>query len=131
MPPFHPSEEGFESLVVDLTPRSLPKRVDGPVTAEEGRRVTELMGCVACHSQDGSTLGKIGPSWKGLFGRRRVFADGSEVVADEAYVRQSIREPSARVVKGFEKSDAGMPSYEGVITDGQIKAVVLYLKTLK
>jgi len=89
------------------------------------------MGCVACHSNDGTLLGKVGPTWKALFGNERVFADGSKTVANEAYVRESIREPAAKVVRGFEKSDTGMPSYEGVISDAQIEALILYIKTLK
>ncbi len=101
-----------------------------PVTVEEGRRTAELMGCVACHSTDGSTLGKVGPSWKGIFGSRRTFADRTTGIVDDDYLRQSIKEPTAKVVSGFDKSDTGMPSYEGVITDAQIEALVLYLKTL-
>jgi cytochrome c2 len=129
---FDPVTEGFAPLSVNLTPRgtaALTKAV--PQTAEEGKRIAELMGCVACHSTDGTTLGKVGPSWKGLFGSRRVFADGSRAVANETYLRESIREPTAKVVSGFDKSDTGMPSYEGVISDAQIEALVLYLKSLR
>ena len=89
------------------------------------------MGCVACHSVDGSTLGKVSPSWKGVFGSERRFADGTQDKADEAYFRESIREPALRVVAGFDKSDTGMPSYEGVINDSQIEALVLYIKSLQ
>jgi len=129
---FDPAAEGFEPLAVDLTPRKTQVvAASTPATAEEGKRVWELMGCVACHSTDGSTIGKVGPTWKGLFGRPRVFADGSKTIADEAYLRESIREPAAKVVSGFEKSDAGMPSYEGVLSDAQIEALVLYIKTLQ
>ena len=60
-----------------------------------------------------------------------VFSDGTKTVANEAYVRESIREPAAKVVRGFEKSDTGMPSYEGVLSDAQIEALILYIKTLK
>jgi hypothetical protein len=75
-------------------------------------------------------LGKVGPSWKGIYRRERIFADGSRTLANEEYLRESIKEPAARVVAGFDKSDAGMPSYEGVITDAQIEALLEYLKTL-
>jgi mono/diheme cytochrome c family protein len=102
-----------------------------PITVAEGQRISELMGCVACHSIDGSTLGKVGPTWKGLFGSLRKFSDGSSTLANEAYLHQSIREPALKVVSGFEKSDTGMPSYEGIISDAQIEALVLYIKSLK
>ena len=66
-----------------------------------------------------------------MFGSLVVFADGTRTVANEAYLRESIREPSLKVVKGFEKSDTGMPSYEGVINDAQIESLILYIKTLQ
>jgi cytochrome c2 len=131
--PFNPAGEGFEPLTVDLTPRAMAAVEATPVTVEEGARLSELMGCVACHSTDGSTLGKVGPTWKGIFGSQREIGgkNKGKVLADEAYLRESIKEPTAKFVKGFEKSDAGMPSYEGVISDAQIEALILYLKTLK
>ncbi len=129
---FDPAAEGFAVLPVDLTPRKAPSGITpSPATAEEGRRVSELMGCVACHSIDGSTLGRVGPTWKGLYGNPRVFVDRSTTLADEVYLRESIWEPSRRVVSGFEKSDTGMPSYEGVLSEGQIESLVLYIKSLR
>lgn len=129
---FDPQAEGFDPLKVDLTPRRAQAvAASAPVTAEEGQRVSELMGCVACHSLDGSTIGKVGPTWKGLFGSPRVFADGGTTVANETYLRESIRDPMLKVVSDFEKSDTGMPSYEGVISAAQIEALVLYIKTLR
>ena len=52
-------------------------------------------------------------------------------MANETYIQQSIREPAAKVVSGFDKSDTGMPSYEGVLTDAQIQALILYIKSLR
>ena len=49
------------------------------------KRVAELMGCVACHSTDGSMLGKVGPTWKGLFGSEVALA-GGHITEDEAEV---------------------------------------------
>ena len=129
--PFDSIAEGFAPLTVDLTPRSPTAITAIPQTAEEGKRTAELMGCVACHSADGSTLGKVGPTWKGLFGHEVLFTNGVKTIADEAYLRESIKEPTAKVVRGFDKSDAGMPSYEGVISDAQIEALILYIKSLQ
>ncbi|HSH93640.1 MAG TPA: DUF6797 domain-containing protein, partial [Roseimicrobium sp.] len=122
---FNPRVEGFDAITVDLKPRAMAAVDATPVTVEEGQRLAELMGCVACHSNDGSTLGKVGPSWKGIFGSQRLIANGPAVLGDEAYIRESIQEPTARIVKGFDKSDTGMPSYDGVITDAQIEALIL------
>jgi cytochrome c2 len=127
---FDPTKEGFDPLTVDLTPR-IDRLVPVPVTVQEGQRLAGLMGCTACHSVDGTTAGKVGPSWKGLFGAQREFKAGEPVVADEAYLHESILDPTAKVVQGFEKNDAGMPSYAGVLTEQQIQALILYIKTLK
>ncbi|HKX61656.1 MAG TPA: DUF6797 domain-containing protein, partial [Verrucomicrobiae bacterium] len=131
--PFKAEAEGFEPIQINLAVRreAPPKSTSGPPTEGEGRHVAELMGCVACHSDDGSTMGKVGPIWKGLFGSKRDIARVGKVTADEAYLRESIKEPTAKILKGFENGDVGMPSYEGVLTDSQIDALVLYLKTLK
>ena len=53
------------------------------------------------------------------------------VVADEAYLRQSIREPTAAVVAGFDRPGVGMPSFAGVLSDAQVESVILFLKSLK
>ena len=127
---FEPKKEGFKSLKVDLTPRP-GRKLSTPVTIEEGQRLARLMGCMACHSTDGTTAGRVGPTWKGLFGSQVEIKDGEPAIADEAYLRESMLEPNAKVVQGFDKSDAGMPSYAGVLTDAQIEALVLYIKTLK
>jgi cytochrome c551/c552 len=62
--------------------------------------LAESKGCTACHSLDGS-IG-IGPSWKGSYGSTRTFADGSMLQVDEAYLRESILQPGARVVAGYQ-----------------------------
>ena len=92
-----------------------------------------MFGCMACHSTDGSTVGKVGPSWKGLFGSERDIAKGikGRVKADAAYLKESILSPSARVVKGFEKFDTGMPIYAGILNESQIESLILYIQTLK
>ncbi len=51
--------------------------------------------------------------------------------ANEAYLKESIVNPSAQVVKGFEKFDAGMPIYAGILNDSQIESLILYIKSLK
>ncbi|UVE17872.1 c-type cytochrome [Pseudomonas sp. LS44] len=66
---------------------------------EKGRQLAETYGCRACHSQDGST--SLGPGWKGLYGRTEQLVDGSKVVVDEAYVKESILDPKAKMVQGY------------------------------
>lgn len=131
---FEPKKEGFgEDLQVDLTPRTAAAMTQVTASAEEGERVAQMFGCMACHSIDGTTVGKVGPSWKGLYHSDREIAKGMKgiVKADEAYLRESILAPSAKVVKGFEKFDTGMPIYAGILNDSQIESLILYIKTLK
>jgi cytochrome c2 len=127
---FDPAAEGFAPVTIDLTPR-ISARAATPVTIEEGQKLAGLMGCTACHSLDGITGAKVGPTWKGLFGSQREFKGGEPAVADEDYLRESMLEPTAKIVLGYEKNDTGMPSYAGVLTDDQIRALILFIKTLK
>lgn len=131
---FDAAKLGFEpGLKVDLTPRKSAVAAAVKPTVEEGERLYQMFGCMACHSTDGTLVGKVGPSWKGLFGTERDIAKGmkGKVKADEAYLRESILNPSAKVVKGFEKFDTGMPIYAGILNDSQIESLILYIKSLK
>jgi cytochrome c oxidase subunit 2 len=94
--------------------------------ARKGEKLAETLGCQACHSSDGSA--RVGPSFKGLYGRQVELADGGKVTADEAYIRESIARPKAKVVKGFSNV---MPDFEGKITEEDLSAIIVYIKTLK
>jgi cytochrome c551/c552 len=100
------------------------------ISAAEGQHCYQAMGCVACHSIDGVTVGRVGPTFLGLFGKECKFASGAPEVADEAYIRESILKPQAKIVDGYQKSEVLMPSYEGVLTDAQIQSIILYIKSL-
>jgi cytochrome c oxidase subunit 2 len=82
--------------------------------------------CIACHSLDGTP--RVGPSWLKLFGRKGELADGSTYVADENYIRESILNPAAKVVKGYPPQ--GMPSFQGQVSDDDITGVIEFIKTL-
>jgi mono/diheme cytochrome c family protein len=129
---FDAIKEGFGDIQINLTPRAASVVTLAKPTLEEGLRLYQMIGCMACHSTDGSTIGKVGPSWKGLFGTKRELGKGGKsALADEAYIRESITNPSAKVVKGFEKFDTGMPIYAGILNESQIESLVLYIKSLK
>jgi glucose/arabinose dehydrogenase/mono/diheme cytochrome c family protein len=129
---FDPRAEGFGDLTVDLAPRAVKTSASAPVSAAEGHRLYQLYGCMACHASEPASVQKLGPTFKGLFGSDRTFAGGVvRVTADEAYIRESILEPSAKIVSGYEKGEAGMPSYAGVLTDQQVESIVLFIKSLK
>ncbi|MDT8397446.1 MAG: c-type cytochrome [Pseudomonadales bacterium] len=68
--------------------------------ALHGREVATSQGCIACHTLDGSP--GIGPSWLGIYGRSETLVDGSQIVVDDAYFLESIIEPGAKLVKGYD-----------------------------
>lgn len=105
----------------------LQENEEGLTLVQKGQKYINDKGCVACHSVDGSI--KVGPSFKGAFGATHEFADGTKVVVDENYLRESILNPNARVVKGF---PAGvMPSFQGQLNEDQVNAIIEYIKELK
>ena len=73
--PFHPRAEGFGDLTVDLSPRPVAAEGATTVSAAEGRRIYQLYGCMACHAIDDSTVTRLGPTWKGLFGSSRTLRE--------------------------------------------------------
>lgn len=96
-------------------------------TAEIGEQIYKRAGCNTCHSVDGSRL--VGPSFKGLWGTPQPIVGGSPIMPDENYLRESILEPQARIVDGYQGQ--AMPSFKGVLNDAEINSVILYIKSLK
>ena len=94
--------------------------------AENGKSLATSLGCVACHSVDGSTL--VGPTWKGVYGHEVTLTDGSKVTVDDAYIHESIVDPNAKVVEGFAPI---MPGFKGQVDDQQIADIIAYIKTLQ
>ncbi|MGE5235258.1 MAG: cytochrome c oxidase subunit II [Acidobacteriota bacterium] len=94
--------------------------------AQAGERLYRTRGCAQCHSVTG-TAG-IGPSFKGVFGHEVALSTGTSVLADENYVRESILDPQAKVVAGFQPV---MPTFKGRLKDDEITAIIAYLKTLQ
>ncbi len=97
---------------------------DGDVSVERGETVAQDNGCMTCHSTDGAKL--VGPTWQNLYGSEKTFDDGSTATADEEYLRESIVEPSAKVVEGFPPS---MVPYD-YLSDSEINSLVAYIKSL-
>ena len=99
---------------------------DDPVA--RGRQVAKVNGCVGCHSDTGVRL--VGPTWLGIFGRQTLLTDGSIVIADENYLRNSIINTNDQIVDGFTANI--MPqNYADLLTDEQISDLIEYMKSLK
>jgi mono/diheme cytochrome c family protein len=94
-------------------------------TAKRGRHIYQEVGCVTCHALDGSQ--QVGPSFQNLFGAERTLASGETVVADEAYIEQSIWAPARQVVEGYASN---MPAYEGILSEAEVESLILFIKSL-
>ena len=91
----------------------------------QGQLLVAQNGCGACHSINGAAGN--GPTWLGLFGSEVELADGTTVIADEAFITESISQPQAKIVRGFENQQ--MVQY--TFTDEELAALVAYIKTLR
>ncbi len=98
----------------------------GPTALELGAELYGKRGCNACHTVDGSP--GVGPTFKGVFGRMETLEDGTKITVDENYIRESIYEPRAKIVKGYPPV---MPSFKGMLSEGEVSDIIAYLKTLK
>ncbi len=92
--------------------------------AAQGDQLFQQLGCGTCHQ-----FNKQGraPVLTGVYGHQVQLEDGRTVLADEAYIRESILSPSAKVVSGFKPI---MPVFQGVLTDDQVNELVEYIKSL-
>jgi len=122
--PFRAEAEGFGAIAVDLAPGKALSEETGPVA--EGARLYQAFGCMACHSVDGSP--RVGPSWKGAFGRSVALRNGATAVVDEAFIRGHLRPHPDRLVLGFEP---GMPDYSSLVGEAQAAALVAYIRSLR
>ena len=94
--------------------------------ADWGKIQYERKGCNSCHTVDGTT--SKGPSWKGKWGKMEKLNNGTTVQVDEAYVRESMMQPTAKVVQGF---DPVMPTFQGLLRDHEIRGLVAYIESLQ
>jgi mono/diheme cytochrome c family protein len=105
-----------------------------PVPALTGRAAAgfhdvQTLGCSGCHMANLAVA--IAPSFEGLYGSKVVLNTGKTVVADEAYLVDSILDPSKDTVKGFEPGFMASRIRPGTVTKTQAEAIVAYLRTLK
>jgi cytochrome c oxidase subunit II len=94
-----------------------------PVSA--GEKLFTQLACNTCHLPDGSGRG---PSLNGVYANKVLLADGSTVNADDAYIRESILQPKAKVVAGFVPV---MPTFQGLVSEEQILNLTSYIKSLQ
>lgn len=98
-------------------------------SAERGRIIASEKGCVNCHSADGSR--SVGPTWKGLAGSKVELANGTTVQADDAYLRESMLDPSAKTVKGFNPGLMESVIEPDSLSQEEVRALIAYIKSLE
>jgi len=96
----------------------------GESMEQAGAKVFQASGCATCHTPDGAGLG---PSLLGVYGNPVKLTTGETVVADDAYMRESILLPKAKIVQGYAPI---MPSFQGQLTEEQLNNVLAYIRAL-
>jgi cytochrome c oxidase subunit II len=123
------SHSGMIGSIVVMEPTEFQAWLSGninqesPITAGE-KRFNDL-GCATCHSAD-NQAGR-GPGLGGIFGSTVQLAGGQSVTADETYIRESILNPSAKIVAGYQPI---MPTFQGQVSEEQLLQLISYIKSL-
>ncbi|MFT5233454.1 MAG: cytochrome c oxidase subunit 2 [Candidatus Krumholzibacteriia bacterium] len=126
------THDSLKTAVLSLTPdefkawlASVEDIFVGRTLAEVGELLYTSQGCAVCHSLDGSTV--IGPSFKDVYGFEFLTTDGTTVLADDAYIKESILDPNASIIDGYLPV---MTPYAGILGDREIEAITAFMKTL-
>ncbi len=90
-----------------------------------GKKLYTKLGCVACHSTDGTP--KLAPSFKGIYGKKEELTDGTFVIVNDDYIRQSILTPQKQVTKGYAPV---MPTFQGRVSERDILGLTAFIKSL-
>jgi cytochrome c oxidase subunit 2 len=119
---------GMIGTVTVMEPAAFQTWLSGGATgtslAAAGEKLFTDLACVTCHRGDTEARG---PKLEGLFGRPVSLANGERLVADEAYIRESIVNPTAKIVAGFQPV---MPAYQGLVTEEGLMQLVAYIESL-
>jgi cytochrome c oxidase subunit 2 len=92
---------------------------------ERGRKLFAVNGCAGCHSDAG--IRGVGPALNGIFGKEETLVGGDKVVVDDNYIRESLLDPSAKLVDTYAPA---MPAFAGQLSDDDISAIIAYIKSL-
>ena len=92
--------------------------------AAAGQKLFASLACNTCHYEDNS--GRC-PSLVGVYGKQVTLESGSKVMVDDAYIRESILNPGAKIVAGY---TAIMPTFQGQVSEEQILQIIAYIKSI-
>ena len=97
---------------------------EGGSLSAAGEKLFQQLACNTCHKADGTGRG---PALQGVFGKQVQLANGQKAVADEGYVRESITNPKAKIVSGYQPI---MPTFQGQVSEEQLLQLIAYVKSL-
>jgi cytochrome c oxidase subunit 2 len=124
------NHSGMTGSVVVMEPRDFDNWLSGntgsATPAAAGQQLYQTLGCASCHGANGE--GGRGPTLAGVFGKQTPLASGETVVADEAYLRESIINPQAKLVAGFGPI---MPTFQGQVSEDQLVQLMAFIKSLQ
>ena len=124
------NHSGMTGSVIVMEPRDFDNWLSGntgsTTPAVAGQQLYQTLGCASCHGASGE--GGRGPTLAGAFGRMTPLENGESVRADEAYIRESILNPQAKLVAGFGPI---MPTFQGQISEDQLVQLIAYIKSLQ
>jgi len=118
---------GMGGDIVVMEPQDYAQWMASSATAplqHTGKALFASLGCATCHRFD--VQGR-GPDLTGVYNKPVLLEDGRTVIADENYLRESIVNPTAKIVNGFKPV---MPTFQGIVSDEQLNALVAYVKSL-
>jgi cytochrome c oxidase subunit 2 len=123
------NHSGMGGWVIVMEPTEFENWLSGNANqmspAAAGQQMFESLGCASCHGANAE--GGRGPALLGVFGSNVSLNTGQTLKADEAYIRESILNPQAKIVTGFGPI---MPSFQGQVTEEQLLQLVAYVKSL-
>lgn len=119
----------MKGWVVAMEPREYQQWLSGGTESEtmeeSGKRLFQQLACNSCHFEDNTGRG---PTLRGVYGSRVTLTTGETVVADDAYVRESILRPDAKVVSGYPSL---MPTFTGQVNEESVLKLIAYIKSLR
>jgi cytochrome c oxidase subunit 2 len=124
------NHSGMIGSVIVMQPAEFDNWLSGNASQQSpavaGQQLFQSLGCVSCHGANGE--GGRGPALAGLFGRKVFLTNNQTLIADEAYIRESIENPQAKVVSGFNPI---MPTFQGQVTPEQLIQIISFIKSLQ
>jgi len=123
------NHSGMTGSVIVMEPREFDDWLSGNTSnitpAAAGQQLFQSLGCASCHGANGE--GGRGPTLAGIFGNNQQLESGGTVRVDEAYIRESITNPQAKLVAGFGPI---MPTFQGQVSEDQLVQLIAFIKSL-